>query len=93
MNVELHFFATARDAVDAESMTREFESGTTVGDVVDALEDEYPDLEDELRDDSGGLARHSTVLRNGEQVANLDGLATELEDGDELSITPSRTGP
>lgn len=93
MNVELHFFATARDAVDAETMTCEFEPGTTVGDVIDALEDQYPDLAGILRDDSRGLARHSTVLRNGEQVANLDGLATELEDGDELSITPPRTGP
>lgn len=93
MNVELEFFASARDAVGTETMTREFASGTTVGDVLATLENEYSSLEELLHDDSEGLARHVTVLCNGEQLANLDGLTTELADGDKLSITPPRTGP
>ncbi|MDG5761670.1 MoaD family protein [Natronococcus sp. A-GB1] len=93
MNLELRFFATVQEVIGTETMTREFEPGTTVEDVLDGLEAEYPDLKAVLRNEDGDFAHHITILRNGEQVTNLDGFDTELADGDEIAITPPRTGP
>lgn len=92
MNVELRLFATVREVVGERTMSREFESGTTVGDVLAALEADYPDLDGRLLDDGRRITRGITVLRNGTNVTHLAGEATELEDGDRLSITPPVTG-
>ena len=91
MTVELRFFATVREAVGASTLTREFPSGTTVRKALETLESEYPDLEGVLLDDDD-VAASVTVMCNGVHVANLDGPATTLSDGDRVSITPPVTG-
>lgn len=91
MNLELRFFATVREAVGEVTVTREFAPGTTVGDVLSTLENEYPDLDGRLLED-GDVAGHVTVMRNGTHVTHFDGAATELADGDRLAITPPVTG-
>ena len=92
MELELRYFAMIREAVGERTTTREFDSGTTVRDVLAALENDHPDLEGTLLADDGTIARSVTVLRNGINVTHLDRGATELADGDTLSITPPVTG-
>lgn len=91
MEVELRLFATVGEAVGQRTITRECDPETTVGDVLAALEDDYPSLDGRLLDGSevgGGI----TVLRNGTHVTHFDGTETVLADGDSLSITPPVTG-
>ena len=92
MNVELRLFATVREVVSERTMSREFEAETTVDKVLAVLEAEYPDLNGRLLNDNRQIARSVTVLRNGTNVTHFAGEATELEDGDRLSITPPVTG-
>jgi sulfur-carrier protein len=92
MEIELRYFATVREAVGERTETREFSPGTTVGDVLAALEAEYPALDGRLLADDGTVARSVTVLRNGTNVAHFEGGETELAPGDALSITPPVTG-
>lgn len=92
MEVELRFFATVREAVGERTTTREFDAGTTVRDVLATLEAEHPDLDGTLLDADGAIAGSITVMRNGTHVTHFESGATELADGDELSITPPVTG-
>lgn len=91
MNVELRFFATFRQAVGTKVVEREYDDGTTVGAVLRDLEAEYDGLDGQLVE-GGGLRPHINVLKSGREVLHLDGMETELEDGDSLSIFPPVAG-
>lgn len=91
MEIELRFFANFRDAVGRKTVYREFEGGTVrAGDVLREIQAEYADVE--LLEDDGSLREFINVLKNGRGIAYLDGLDTELEDGDTLSVFPPVAG-
>ena len=92
IRIELRFFGTVRAAVGERTTTREFESGTTVREVLATIEGTSPELEGRLLEEDGSIARTVTVIRNGTNVTHDDGAETELTDGDALSITPPVTG-
>lgn len=91
MNVQLRFFATFREAVGTKVVDREFETGTTVGEVLHGLENEYEGLDGQLVE-NGDLRPHINVLKSGREVLHLNGMDTQLEDGDQLSIFPPVAG-
>lgn len=63
----------------------------TVGEALDALVERYPDLGERVLDD-GGLRGDINVLRNGQSVHAAEGLATPVEDDDELALFPPVSG-
>ena len=67
------------------------ESGT-LGQVIDALERQYPGLKERLCDETGELRRFVNVYVNGEDVRFLSGLQTPVETGAEVSIVPAVAG-
>ncbi len=67
------------------------ESGT-LGQVIDALERQYPGLKERLCDETGELRRFVNVYVNGEDVRFLSGLQTPVEAGAEVSIVPAVAG-
>lgn len=89
MAVEVRFFATFREAVGSKSLSREISPGTPVGEVLEALMEEYPELD--LYDD-GELRGYINVMVNGRNIMHEDGEATRLEPGDEISIFPPVEG-
>lgn len=91
MEVEIRLFAGVRAAVGRRTLRRELERGTTVRELLARLEEEYPALEGRLLE-AAGIAGSVTVLRNGTHVTHFEGAATEVADGDRLSITPPVTG-
>ena len=66
-------------------------TGATVGAVIDDLEAKYPGMKERLVDDKG-VRRFVNLYLGDEDIRFLDGLATELKDGDELSIVPAIAG-
>jgi len=92
MHLELRFFATFRAAVGRKTVEREFPDGSTVGDVLAALESEYHDMEGRLLDDDGAIREQLSILKNGRGVVHMDGAATPLSDGDSLSVFPPVAG-
>jgi len=66
--------------------------GDTVAAVVDDLERQFPGLRERLTDDGGELRRFINVYVNQEDVRFLEGKATVLKDGDEVSVVPAIAG-
>jgi molybdopterin synthase sulfur carrier subunit len=92
MDLELRFFATFREAVGQKELEREFNDGSTVGDVLTTLETEYNGMEGQLLDDEGELQPNLNILKNGREVLHMEGLDTVMEDGDTLSVFPPVAG-
>ncbi len=66
--------------------------GSSVGEVLKALDGAYTGFSDRLFDDSGGLRRFVNVFVADEDVRFLDGLATPVADGQTVSIIPAVAG-
>ena len=66
--------------------------GSTIGEVVAALEAAYPGIKERLVDESGDLRHFVNIYLNGEDVRYLDGLNSAVGDKDELSIVPAVAG-
>jgi molybdopterin synthase sulfur carrier subunit len=66
--------------------------GSSVGEVLKALDSEHAGIGERLFDDNGELRRFVNVFVADEDVRFLQGLATPVEDGATLSIIPAVAG-
>jgi len=67
-------------------------SASTAGEALDALTTAHSGLAKHLRDDSGKLRSFVNVYLGDEDIRFLNKEATEVADGDELTIVPSIAG-
>jgi len=74
--VRVRFFAAPREALGVGEIEREIPAGSTVGQLIDLLTQEYPTLR--------AYTRFVSVAVNRAYV----GLQTELHDGDEVACLP-----
>jgi molybdopterin synthase sulfur carrier subunit len=66
--------------------------GGTVQEVLDGLFELHEELRIRIADDDGSLRRFVNVYLAGEDIRFLDGLATPVNDGAELTILPAVAG-
>ncbi|NHX37876.1 MULTISPECIES: ubiquitin-like small modifier protein 1 [Halolamina] len=93
MQVECKLFGPFRDDAGVEDVGGEYDPGTTVGEVLRELEAEYPSLAGRIVDEEAGETEGATVVTiNEKNVKHLDGLETELGEGDTVRIVPSVYG-
>ncbi|HUW01976.1 MAG TPA: ubiquitin-like small modifier protein 1 [Acidimicrobiales bacterium] len=71
--------------------TVEVDAGT-VGDALKALDGQHPGFADRILDDDGGLRRFVNVFVADDDVRFMDGLGTEVPDGETISIVPAVAG-
>jgi molybdopterin converting factor subunit 1 len=76
IRVTVKFFAAPREAVGKGEIVREIPAGTTVGELITLLTEEYPVLR--------AYTRFISVAVNRAYV----GMQTELHDGDEVACLP-----
>jgi sulfur-carrier protein len=89
MAVNVKIPTQLRAATDGESTAAV--EGATVGEVLDALYERYGELRSRIAED-GGLRRFVNVYVGGEDIRFLDGLETQVRDGDEVTILPAVAG-
>jgi len=65
---------------------------STVNDLIEALERQFPGLKDRLVESGGELRRFINIYINQEDVRFLQGTETLLKQGDEVSIVPAIAG-
>ena len=67
-------------------------AGSTVGEAMNALVAQHPDLKKHLYTDEGKLRAFVNLYVNDEDIRYLQKEATALNDGDNISIVPSIAG-
>ena len=67
-------------------------TGTTVGEVLKALDAAHPGMGERLFDEAGKLRRFVNVFVADEDIRFLDGLDTAVIDGQTVSIVPAVAG-
>jgi len=65
--------------------------GDNLARCIDSLEAQFPGMRERLRD-NGEVRHFLNIYINGEDAAYLQGLATPLKAGDEVSIVPAIAG-
>ena len=66
--------------------------GSTVGEILEKIDSEYPGLGERIFDESGSLRRFVNVFLADEDVRFLDGLDTPVKENQVLSIVPAVAG-
>jgi sulfur-carrier protein len=66
--------------------------GSTVQEVLDGLFERFEELRGRISDDDGSLRRFVNVYVAGEDIRFLEGLATPVADGAEVTILPAVAG-
>jgi sulfur-carrier protein len=66
--------------------------GGTVGEVLEALYAQHGELRGRIAGEDGEPRRFVNVYVGGEDIRFLDGLATPVADGDEVTILPAVAG-
>jgi MoaD family protein len=90
MAVVVKIPAQLRGAAEGESQAEV--DGATVQEVLDGLFDRFGELRERMADDDGSLRRFVNVYVAGEDIRFLDGLATPVSDGAEVTILPAVAG-
>jgi sulfur-carrier protein len=89
MSVSVKIPTQLRSATDGASSASV--DGATVGEVLDSLYEQFGELRSRIAED-GGLRRFVNVYVQGEDIRFLDGLDTQVKDGDEVTILPAVAG-
>jgi sulfur-carrier protein len=89
MSVNVKIPTQLRAATGGEAVA--IVEGATVAEVLDALYERFDELKARIADDDG-LRRFVNVYVGGEDIRFLDGLATPVLDGAEVTILPAVAG-
>ncbi len=90
MAVTIRVPTTLRSLTAGESEVH-VEAGT-VSSVLEALDQKHPGFSERLLDESGELRRFVNVFVSDDDVRFMDGLDTEVPEGETLSIVPAVAG-
>ncbi|MDQ3986658.1 MAG: MoaD family protein [Actinomycetota bacterium] len=90
MTIEVRIPTVFRKFTDEQAVV-EVEPAT-IGEVIDQLEQRFPELKGQIRTEAGGLHRFVNVYLNDEDVRYLEKLDTKASEGDTLSLLPSVAG-
>jgi sulfur-carrier protein len=66
--------------------------GTTVGEVLEALDAKYPGIKQQLLTEDGQIVRFVNIYVGDEDVRFMQGLATPVSPNDTLVILPAMSG-
>ena len=89
MSVNVKIPTQLRAVTDGEAVA--VVEGATVAEVLDALYERFGELKTRIADEEG-LRRFVNVYVGGEDIRFLDGLATPVTDGAEVTILPAVAG-
>ncbi len=87
--MRVNLYATYRDVAGVKHLELE---GATVGEVLERLLAQHPEMQDELFEAPGALSERVSVFVNGRDVRYLGGLATPVRSKDVLDLFPPVAG-
>ncbi len=69
-----------------------YASGSTVEEILESIEEQYPGFSHLVFDDNHQLPGHINIYLNNQEIHELEGLQTEVGLGDQLAIIPALAG-
>jgi molybdopterin synthase sulfur carrier subunit len=67
-------------------------TGSTVSQALNDLTAQYPTIKPHILDNQGRLRRHINLFVNKENIKNLEGIETTVQESDLIILMPSITG-
>jgi len=67
-------------------------TGSTVSQALNDLTAQYPTIKPHILDNQGRLRRHINLFVNKENIKNLEGIETIVQESDLIILMPSITG-
>jgi len=88
--INVQFFATFKDIFGTNAMEVAVETGTNIGELLGLIFN----TEERRKKifDNGKIKPYVIILKNGRHIQHLDGVETELKEGDKVSIFPPIAG-
>jgi molybdopterin synthase sulfur carrier subunit len=83
MKLKIKFLKPFSDAVDKRELDFNF-NGITLSELLQVLVDKYPKLKTEFYTLNDNLSDHVCIIINDKPTSALNGLNTELKNGDEI---------
>jgi MoaD family protein len=91
--VRVRFYATFRPIVGGKHADVSVAGGATVGDLLAAILERWPELHEHLLRPDGGLSKRANLFVDGRAIRFLpDALDTPLEPGQEIDCFPAVAG-
>jgi len=89
IKVQVKFFTTLREIVGKKEEQIELSRSVTVEALLRQVSKTYgKEFQDYLYDELGNLRGHLHFLVNGKSITALQGLKTQLREGDQVAILP-----
>ncbi|MBM26429.1 MAG: molybdopterin synthase sulfur carrier subunit [Chloroflexi bacterium] len=66
--------------------------GKTLQEIIDFLEQNFPTIKSRICNEDGEIRNFVNIYVNDEDVRFLNGISSEIKDGDEISIVPAVAG-
>lgn len=86
--MQVRLYATLRQTAGTKAVEIPVKVNQTVGDILRALVDQYPELSEAIWNADGSLAGHVAVILNGRDIRHLDNVDTLLSGDDTLALFP-----
>ncbi len=67
-------------------------NGADISELIDDLEKSYPGIKGKLCDENGAVRKFLNIYLNDDDIRFMDSLATEVRDGDNVSLIPAIAG-
>ncbi|MEG3587034.1 MAG: ubiquitin-like small modifier protein 1 [Actinomycetota bacterium] len=90
MNVSIRIPTTFREMTKGESVIAV--SAGSIRQIIDNLVEDYPNFVERILDEEKNLQRFVNIFLDDEDIRFLEGLETEVSEGQTLSIVPAVAG-
>lgn len=67
-------------------------NGADISQLIDDLEKSYPGIKGKLCEENGNVRKFLNIYLNDDDIRFMDSLATEVRDGDNVSLIPAIAG-
>ena len=91
--MQVNFYATLRQVVNAKTVTFDLPEGATVKNLLDEMIRCFPALKAEMLDEQGNLFQHVHIFVNNRDASFLEnGMDTPLKSEDAVGVFPAVGG-